>query len=176
MMKGLLLWIGLFLCALVTLFWGLLSMFSPRTLERFTEWYTRADKWSTRKPRARAQGSLSQRVAGFFVTLMGTWMTLALVSRLLRFHVSTTAPTRAMPSESADHHWSALVGGLVIIGFGVYMTLSPQISLRLMRSNFPNRELSKDAVNRALSGGRILGALTALFGAFLLLLWYQWTH
>jgi hypothetical protein len=27
-----------------------------------------------------------------------------------------------------------------------------------------------------LQGGRVLGVLTALFGAFLLFLWYRWTH
>jgi hypothetical protein len=176
MVKGIFLWIALFAWALAILCWGLLSMFFPRSLRRIMEWYTWAERWSTRKPATQVQASLSQAVAGFFAVLIGGWMAFRLVAGLLRSHVGTAAPAQAVPRVTAGHHWSALVGGIAIIAFGVYGTLKPQISLRLTEANFPNRELSKDAVRRALQGGRVLGVLTILFGAFLLFLWYRWTH
>ena len=176
MVKGIFLWTALFAWALAIFCWGLLSMFFPRTLRRIMEWYTGAERWSTQKPATQVQPSLSQAVAGFFAVLIGGWMAFRLVARLLRFHVNTAAPVRTIPRVTAGRHWSALIGGIAIIAFGVYGTLRPQISLRLTEANFPNRELSKDAVRRALQGGRVLGILTILFGAFLLLLWRRWTH
>jgi len=176
MIKGILLWAALFLWATMMVSWGFLSIFFPRRLDRIVEWYTGASRWSTPKAGAQAQGSLSQKVAGVFAVLIGGWMTVRLLSRLVRFRAHATSPVEVVPSGGTKNHWSALAGGIVIIGFGVYMTLRPQLSLRLTQANFPNRELSKGAVERALGGARVLGVLTTLFGAVLVFLWYRWTH
>ncbi len=173
-MKPLLFSIGFTLCALAALGWGLLSMFSPRTLERFMEWYTRADKWSSPKPVPRAEGSISQRISGFLVTLMS----LLMIRQAFRFlmHGVTLIPVRAMPPAGPSRHWSALICGVAIIGFGVYVAIRPQLLLRFTEKNFPNRELSPRLMRQALRAGPVVGTLTILLGAYLLFLWYRWTH
>jgi hypothetical protein len=105
-------------------------------------------------------------------------MMFTLISHLFVARPGFATPVRGPLRESAatNRHWSALVGGLIIIAAGSLLAAKPRINLRLTRANFPSRELSKEAIDRALSGGRVLGALTILFGAFLLLLWYRWTH
>jgi ABC-type multidrug transport system fused ATPase/permease subunit len=173
--KSLILWTGLFLWSLACLLWGLLSMFSPQTLQRFMEWYTRGSTWSTAKGPPPVKGTVSQRIAGFFAILMGAWMAFRLMAGLLRFRVSAAAPAHRLPAPGTDRHWSALVGAILCVGLGTFAMLRPQIALRMTKANFPNRELSDEAVRRALQGGRVLGVLTILFGAFLLFLWYRWT-
>jgi hypothetical protein len=176
MVKSLILWVGLLLWALACLLWGLLTMFSPQTLQRFMEWYTKASTWSTAKGPPPVKRRMSDRVAGFFATLIGGWMAFRLLAGVLRLRATAAVPVQPHPPPGTDHHWSALVGAIVCVGLGVFGMLRPQIALRMTQANFPNRELSEEAVRRALQGGRVLGALTVLFGGLLLFLWYRWTH
>ncbi len=176
MTRSLILWTGLFLCSLACLLWGLLTMFSPQSLQRFMEWYTRAGTWSTAKGPPPTKGRVSDRIAGFFATLMGGWMAFRSVVGLLRFRASVAAPAHLPAPLGTDRHWSTLIGAIVCVGLGIFGMLRPQIALRMTKANFPNRELSEEAVKRAMQGGRVLGVLTILFGAFLLCLWYRWAR
>ncbi|MCL5256864.1 MAG: hypothetical protein M1319_03590 [Chloroflexi bacterium] len=169
------LWVALFLWALLMLCWGVLSVFFQATLQRFMDWYTLADTWSKQKAAPKAHGSLSQRVGGVLVMLMGGWMVFELV-HLARRGPKPTPPARAVPMAPAELHWSALVAGIVTITLGIYAIIRPQALLRMTQANFPNRELSKETVARSRQGARVLGVLTIAFGAFLLFLWYGWTH
>lgn len=175
-MKSLILWTGLSLCSLAGLLWGFLSMFSPNTLQRFVAWYTGADTWSTAKESPGLKGRISQGVAGFFAALMAGWMAFRSMAGLLRLRVSVAASAQPPAPPRTGRHWSTLIVAIVCVGFGIFGMLWPQISLRMTKANFPNRELSEGAVRRALQGGRVLGVLTILFGAFLLFLWYRSTH
>lgn len=178
MIKSLLLWVGLVLVSLVALTWGVLSMFSPRTLARAMAWYTGAAKWSTLKPNAVVSGSLSQRVGGFFAVLIAGWMLFILLvpHRLCGLHPSCAAPLQPSQSGTTPHDWSALVVGLFFNACGLYMLFRPELNVRMVQKNLPDRELSPDMVKQLLKGGRFGGAVFILFGSYLLFLWYRWTR
>lgn len=173
MLKSLLLWAGIFLCSLLGLLWGILTMFSPRTLQRFMEWYTRADTWSTAKGPSPAKGRVSDRFAGFLAVLMAGWMAFHSAARLLRYDASVGGPVQAPAPPPVGRHWPTLVGAIIWIGLGILGCLRPMIAPNMTKANFPNRELSDEAVRRALQGGRALGVLSIIVGAFLLVLWYR---
>lgn len=175
-MSGWVIWAVLLLWALSMLCWGFLSVFSQGTLQRFMDWYTLADRRSEKKGSPQTQGSRSQRVAGVFATLIGLWLFWELVTRLFQRGPSVPSPANAIPPAHTGHHWSALVFGLVTIALGIFAIVKPQVLLRMTQANFPNRKLSKKMVNRSRQAGRVLGVLAIAFGAFLLLLWYGWTH
>jgi MFS family permease len=175
-MRSTIIWVGIFLGSLAGLAYGLLSMFSPRALEKVMEWYTRADRWSKRRQTPRSGGTISQRVAGFFIALMTGWIAFHLVEGLRQVRVSAPPTTRPEVPQGGDGHWSALIVGLVTIALGIFSIVKPQVLLRMTQANFPNRELSQEMVDKTRQGGRVLGVLTIAFGAFVLFLWYRWTH
>lgn len=175
-MRSTIIWIGIFLGSLAGLAYGLLSMFSPRTLETVMAWYTRADRWSKRRQTPGSGGTISQRVAGFFIALMTGWIAFHLIAGLWQVRVSVPPTRQPEVPPGANGHWAALSVGLVTIALGIFSILKPQVLLRMTQVNFPNREFSEETVAKTRQGGRVLGVLTIAFGAFLLFLWYGWTH
>lgn len=169
-------WAGALLCSLVGLAYGLLSMLSPRALERVMEWYTGAGKWSRRRQAPSGAGSISQRIAGFFIALMTGWVAFHLIEGLWQARVSVPPSTPPGVPPAANGHWAALIVGLVTIALGIFSFVKPHILLRMTQANFPNRELSQEMVDKTRQGGRVLGVLTIALGAYLLFLWYGWTH
>ena len=175
-MGSTIIWLGIFLGSLAGLGYGLLSMFSPRTLESVMEWYTRADRWSKRRQTPKSGGAISQRIAGFFIALMTGWIAIHLIEGVWEVRVSAPPTTRSVVPPGGDAHWSALIVGLVTIALGVFSIVKPEVLLRMTQANFPNRELSQEMVDKTRQGGRVLGVLAIAFGVFLLFLWYGWTH
>ena len=175
-MKQILFWVAFFVCGLAVLCWGMLTLFSPETLRKLLQWYTRADRWSSSVDDAQKQGVLSRLLGGLFTTVVAAMMLRLAVLRLLTWppQVRTHPVPAAVPAPG--YHLSGLLGGLLIIVFGLYMVARPRAWLRLIQANFPGRRLSNETTRRSLWPGRVLGALIVLFGGFALFLWYTHTH
>src|SRR5713101_1871469 len=63
-----------FFVSLAVLCLSLLYMLAPRTYRRFVALYSRADTWSSINPIPPKERFISERVAGFFMTLMELMM------------------------------------------------------------------------------------------------------
>ena len=154
--------------------WGILSIFAQGTLNKFMEWYTRADKWSVRSGATPKVGSSSQRVIGVSAAVLGMWMALIVLGGL-RYR-SSSAPTVPPMQTPGGNEWLTLLCATAVIGFGVYLVLRPDTLLRLAIKNLPGRTVSSDEFAKSLQAGRIVGALMVAAGAYFLSLWYKWTH
>jgi hypothetical protein len=84
------------------------------------------------------------------------------------FHPSTGAPVQVGQSAAIVHRWLGWVVGLLVSGLGLVLLLRPELNLRMVQKNFPDRELSPDMVKQTLHGGRFLGAVLIIFGSWFL--------
>lgn len=179
MIRQWLIWIALVLASLVTLTYGFLGMFSPRTLAKVIAWYTRADKWSTRAPGAEVSGSISQRIAGFFAVLLGGLLFIFLVAPVLDGSLPSASPPAAFPLPgntspgATTHPWLALVAGLFSVAIGLALLIKPELYARTVQRAVPDREFSPDAVRKMLPVGRVTGAVFMLAGAWILHHFYR---
>jgi hypothetical protein len=82
-------------------------------------------------------------------------------------HASSAGPiTSAQPAPSS--HASGLLPGLFFTGVGIALLIRPELNMRMIQQNFPDRDLSPDKFKYASLGGRILGAGFVLFGLCIL--------
>jgi len=163
-----------FFVSLAVLCLSLLYMLAPRTYRRFVALYSRADTWSSINPIPPKERFISERVAGFFMTLMALMMVRVAVSGLLKGGVVLYNSPKS--PETPPNPLAGVIGGIVMVGIRVFFLLRPEPLLQATRRNFPDRVLSPRFVRNAPRGGRIFGILTILYGAYLLHLAYAWAH
>jgi hypothetical protein len=174
MIREWLIWIGLVFVSLVTLAYGFLGMFSPRTLAKVIAWSTQADKWSTRRPGGDVSGSISQRIAGFFAVVLGGLMFIALVEHVLhRSLPSASPPTDSSMPGVASHPWLALVAGLLFYALGLALLIKPELYASTVQRSLANREFSHDMVKKMLPTGRVTGAVLMLAGTWIMHHFYR---
>ena len=174
MIRGWLIWIGLVFASLITLVYGFLGMFSPRTLAKVVTWYTQADKWSTQRPGAQVSGSILQRIAGFFAIVLGGLMFICLVAPVVDRSLPIASPPAAfsMP-KSASHPWLPLVAGLFFAAFGLALLIKPELYARTVQRSVPDRGFSPEMIKKMLPAGRLTGAVLMLAGAWILHHFYR---
>lgn len=155
-------------CSAVILLWGLLSLFSPGTWFQVAAWQMKAEKWSTAKSE-QGKWFLSQRIAGLLAIIAG-----GLMLRQLLHRVSwVTMPRQALHPLVSSPNWSSLLFGLAMISYGMYLQFRPQTILSFRAANVPDREprqLSATEISQVVHGGRILGAILIVGGAYVLFL------
>ena len=179
MIREWLIWVGLFFASLISLAYGFLGMFSPRTLAKVMAWYTDADEWSTRRPGGEVSGSISQRIAGFFAVLLGGLLFICLVAPVLDGSLPSASPPAdsSMPGTTSpratSHPWLGLVAGLLFAAFGLALLIKPELYARTVQRSVPDRELSADVVKKMLPAGRVTGVVFMLAGTWILHHFYR---
>jgi hypothetical protein len=154
------------LVSLIVLFLSVLYMIAPRVFRRFVAWYSRADSWSSPLPNPPKETFISERVAGFFMTLCAVMMVRTAVLGLLSggavmYHKPDTPP--APPSALGT-----ATGGILVLGIGAFFLFRPQTLLKATQRSFPDRVLSIGFVRNASRGGQVFGALLIAAGVYLL--------
>ena len=157
-----------FLFSLAVLSLSLLFMLAPKVFREFVAWYSGADRWSSIKRKPPKESLISNRIAGFFMTLAALMMARFALMGLIHGGVVLYSPTRT--PETAPSPFPRLIVGAALVGIGAFLVIRPDTVLRATERMFPDRTLSPLFVKRARFGGRIFGVLTILSGAFLLYL------
>jgi hypothetical protein len=179
MIRQWLIWIGLVFFSLITLAYGFLGMFSPRTLAKVMAWFAGAEEWSTRRPGAEVSGSISQRIAGFFAVLFGGLLFICLVAPVLDGSLPSASPPAysSMPGTTSPRAtslpWLELVAGLFFAAYGLALLIKPELYARTVQRAVPDREFSPDAVKKMMPVGRVTGVVLMLAGMWILRRFYR---
>ena len=124
--------------------------------------------WAVRRPKTRGQ-DLQRRLVGLLVSLFGF---LALRSNFSGESSPRATGQTAPPFGWIDSPWLPFVLGLLVAGFGFFITFKPDPLIRWsQRRLFPERQIPESTLQVWRVGIRILGAVLVYSSADLFKLW-----